>query len=120
MGIEYHGWIALATSQDDWDDGDFENGYEAVMQALEHLYLAQGHEPLLPDCAVLPRVLYLKGSEVESLDLVFRVIEEVGAIFGRAYGELTVLEEGEPDGCRGPSVASRYSLVDGRLIRVER
>jgi hypothetical protein len=94
MSIEYHGWVVLATSQDNWGDDDFENGYEGVVQAVERLRSDEGHEPLLPDCDVLPRVLYLKGSQVESLDLVFQAIEEVGALFDRAYGELTVLKEG--------------------------
>jgi hypothetical protein len=28
MSIEYHGWIVLAKSSDDWDDGDFAEGFD--------------------------------------------------------------------------------------------
>ena len=115
MSIEYHGWIVLATSQGDWSDDDFANGYERVAQAVERLCSDQGHEPLLPDCSVLPRVLYLKGSQVEEFDLVFQAIEEVGAVFDRAYGELTVLMEDGPDSRWSSSAVSRYFLVDGEL-----
>jgi len=115
MSIEYHGWVVLATSQDDWSDDDFENGYEGVAEVIERLCPDEGHEPLLPDCDVLPRVLYLKGSQVESLDLVFRAMEEVGALFDRAYGELTVLKEGDLDSCWDSSVVRRCFLVDGKL-----
>jgi hypothetical protein len=115
MSIEYHGWIALATSHGDWSDDDFENGVEQVARAIAYLRPNAGHEPILPDCNVLPRVLYLKGNEVESLDAVLRAIEQVGAVFDGAYGELAVFEETSPSSRRDSSVVTRYSVADGRL-----
>ncbi len=115
MSIDYHGWIVLATSHDDWSDGDFENSCERVAQAIAALSPDAGHEPVLPGAELLPRVLYLKGSQVESIDIVLRVIEQVGALFDRAYGELAVFEEDGLCGWWDSSAVTRYLVVDGRL-----
>ena len=61
MSIEYHGWIVLATSQEDWSDGDFEKVYNRVTEVVKRLCADMGHEASLPDSDVMPRVLYLKG-----------------------------------------------------------
>ncbi len=116
MSIEYHGWVALATSQADWSDGELESGYQRVAQVIERLCPDDGHEAFLPVCHVLPRVLYLKVSCVESLGLVFRTIEEVVAVFDGAYGELVA---GDSEGRWDSSVVTRYRLADGKLARGE-
>jgi hypothetical protein len=115
MSIEYHGWVVLATSQGDWSDGDFDGGYGQVSKAIASLSHDAGHEPALPDCDVLPKVLYLKGFGVESLDPVFRVIEEVGSLFDRSYGEIAVWEEGCPSNRGGSPFVTRYFLTNGKL-----
>jgi hypothetical protein len=115
MSFEYHGWIALASSQKDWSDGDFERAFAGVAQVLDSLRPDKGHEALLPDCAVLPRVLYLKGSQVESLEHVFKVIEEVCALFDGAYGELAVLGEVDRPAAREPSQVTRHIIANGAL-----
>jgi hypothetical protein len=114
MSIEYHGWIALATSRQDWSDGDFEDGFQQVAKALVQLRPDEGHEPLMEDCELLPRIVYLKGMGAKSLDLVFRVIETVGCTFDRAYGELSAMEHD----LRAPwnsSLVSRYLVINGAL-----
>lgn len=120
MSIEYHGWIVLATSQDDWDDGDFENAFCRVEGMLERLCPEEGHEALLADCAILPKVVYLKGVEVDSIDVVTNTLAEIGLVFDRAYGELAVLEETDRDECWSPSHIIRYLLVDGELADGDR
>ena len=115
MSIEYHGWVVLATSQDDWTDDDFESGYDQVGQAAASLPRDAGHEAVLPGCEVLPRVLYLKGSQVDSLDPVLRAMEQVGALFDRAYGELTVFDEDGLSSRWDSSAVTRHFLTDGKL-----
>ncbi len=55
MGMEYHGWVVLATSSSNWDDGDFEGAFDHIRQLLARLPVDEGHSGLLPDGSVLPR-----------------------------------------------------------------
>jgi hypothetical protein len=118
MRFEYHGWVALAASQEDWSDSDFEDAFQQVAKVLTQLRPDEGHEPLLADCDLLPRMLYLKGVEVKSLDVVFQVIETVGRLFDRAYGELSVIE-GELSARWDSSTVVHYFLIRGTLKRGE-
>jgi hypothetical protein len=120
MSIEYHGWVVLATSQDDWSDDAFESGYGQVAQAAASLPRDAGHEAVLPDCEVLPRVLYLKGNQVGSLDPVLRAMQQVGGLFDRAYGELAIFEEDRLSSRWDSSVVTRYFLTDGKLTHGRR
>jgi hypothetical protein len=115
MSFEYHAWIVLATSQINWSDEDFETGYEQVIKAIESLPLIDGHEPILPQSEVLPRILYLKGIHVKSLEPVFQTLRTVAAVFSRAYGEIVIFEEN--DSCSYPvfSSAKRYYLAGETL-----
>ena len=118
MHIEYHGWIALATSHDDWCNGDLADAFGRVEEALEQLRPEDGQEARMPDCDLLPKVVYLKGSEAESLDAVLRVLQETCTIFDRAYGELTVFRVEDPNDRWAFSRVTRYPVVDGRITEV--
>lgn len=117
MSIEYHGWVVLATSQEDWSDDDFESGYDQAAQAAASLPRDAGHEAVLPGCEVWPKVLYLKGSQVDSLDPALRAMEQVGVLFDRAYGELTAFDEDGLTSRWDCLALTRYCLIDGRLTQ---
>lgn len=93
MMIEYHGWIALATSQTDWSDGDFDAAFNKVEQVIETLNPENGHDPIFPEATVLPRVVYLKGVGVESEREIISAARDIAALFDRAHGEIVMFDE---------------------------
>jgi hypothetical protein len=116
MAIEYHGWIVLATSQDTWCDGDFEEAVRRVGTALKPLSPELGHDSVMPDAVVLPQMVYLKGSEADSLAPVLSVAREIGSIFDRAYGEILAFDDrGDQQRRWDFSHATRYRLAEGKL-----
>ena len=120
MGVEYHGWVALATSQDDWNDGDFEEGFHRVRELLRDLVVENGHEPLMPDGTLLPQMIYLKGSQAGSLAPVLHILQEITAVFDKSYGELAVFDDsGGQSHCFDSAIATRYRLVGGNVLRVD-
>lgn len=114
MGIEYHGWVALATSHDDWCNADFAEGFRRVRESLQRLVAENGHDPVMPDWRALPQMVYAKGNEAESAAPVLHVIQEVGAVFDKAYGELVVFDDkGDQNAHFDLALADRYRLIDG-------
>ncbi len=118
MSVEYHGWIALATSREDWDDGDLAEAYERVRRVLPLLNPEEGHWAIMTDAAVLPRMVYLNGFDVDSLDAPKKLVKEIAAVFDRAYGEVGALEMPSLSAPWTPSSVDRYAVVDGKLARV--
>ncbi len=112
--IEYHGWIVLATSSSSWDDGDFEQAFDQVRQLLAGLPEEEGHSALFPDDSVLPWTVYLKGYDVESVDVPVGIMTSIAKILDGSYGELTT---GDADGawrCDSAHIR-RYVLSNGRV-----
>lgn len=93
MSVEYHGWVVLATSQDDWSDTDFEQSDRRVSDLLRDLSPENGHDPEMPESQILPQMVHLKGSGAESVVPVHQVLEQIGQIFDKAYGELVVFDD---------------------------
>jgi hypothetical protein len=119
MGIEYHGWVALATSHDDWCDSDLEEGFRRVEERLQRLVVENGHDPVMPAWRVLPRMVYFKGNEAESVAPVLHVRQEVAAVFDKAYGELVAFDNKDGQDIRFDlALADRYRLVDGEVMIV--
>lgn len=117
MAIEYHGWIVLATSQEAWCDGDFDEAVRQVGEVLEPLNQELGHDPLMPDAVRLPQMVYLKGCEADSLASVLNAAREIGSIFDRAYGEILAFDDrGDQRSCWDFSLATRYRLAEGKLV----
>jgi hypothetical protein len=118
MSIDYHGWIVLATSKDDWCDNDFDESFRRVSEAIQTLNVEDGHDPVMPKWKLLPQMVYCKGSEVDSITPVLRVVQEIGLIFDRAYGELLVFDDlGDQNHRWDFSLATRYRLTDGKVVR---
>jgi len=108
MTIEYHGWVALATSQTEWSDSDFEDAFRQVESLIRTLPAENGHDPIMPEGTLLPRVVYFKGIGVESVTPVVRVVEMIAKVLDQSYGEITVFEEGH-------GTTTRLCLHGGRI-----
>lgn len=117
MSIEYHGWVALATSCQDWSDGDFEESFARVRDAIQALAPEQGHDPVMPRSELLPQMLYFSGYEADSIAPVLDVIREIAAVFDRAYGELVACNQPASSVGWDFSFVTRYRLVGGQLTR---
>ena len=120
MGVEYHGWVALATSQAEWSDVDFDHAVREVGSLVENLSRERGHDPAMPDSDTLPRVVYLNGGDTQSALPAVRLLERIGGVFDKAYGEVVILaDEGAQNEHWRFAEALRYRLVDGTLTKVE-
>ena len=119
MTIEYHGWVALATSQENWSDGDFEEACQQVSKVIRSLCPEQGHDPSMPDCQNVPQMVYLKGIAVESKAPVIRVLEQIGAVFDRAYGEIVIFKGNGDHQYPDWSRITRYRLDSGKVNNVD-
>lgn len=115
MSTEYHGWIALATSRDDWDDGDLEEAYSKVERLLSRLNPEGGHWALLTDSGMLPRMVYLNCFDADSVTVPEELMKEVAIVFDRAYGELAVFNAPTPDALWHPAGVRRYVLAEGKF-----
>ena len=120
MSTEYHGWVALATSHDNWADSDFEEADRRVIASLRQLEAEDGHEAVLPDGMLLPRVVYFKGRDVKSLDSMLRVLQEIATAFDRAYGEVAAFDNnGDQDAHFDLALATRYRLFEGKVTNTK-
>ena len=63
MNMEIHGWIVLANSANEWDDGDFADAFEQVAQLVADLPAEDGYEGVFADAAIFPRMVYFALSE---------------------------------------------------------
>jgi len=111
--MEYHGWIVLASSQDDWDDGDFERAFRQTGQLLNDLSAKEGHRAQITDGAIFPRMVHLGGYDVRSIDLPIRIIKSIAKVFDKAYGELAS-SDGTADAWNASHV-KRQLLTNGEL-----
>jgi hypothetical protein len=113
MTMEYHGWVVLATSQDEWSDGDFEEAVRQVEQVIRTLRPEDGHDPAMPEGELLPRVVYLKGIGVASENTALQVLRKIGEVMDRSYGEIVVFDDERGTPLNG---GRRFYLEDGRLM----
>jgi hypothetical protein len=70
----------------------------------------------MPDSEILPRVAYLRGCDSESASPAVRLLDQIGEIFDRSYGELVVFDDrGNESEPWDFSATIRYRLVEGKL-----
>jgi hypothetical protein len=112
MSIEYHGWIVLATSREDWDDGDFADAFDRVRRLLAAMSEESGQCGNMTE-QTLPMTVYLSGYGIESSDDAVRLLKSVSQIFDRSCGELAVYDLASGSWC--PSRATRIVLSDGQV-----
>lgn len=117
MSIEYHGWVALATSHKDWSDGDFEEGFQRVRDAIKALATEEGHDPIMPNSDLIPQIVHFNGYHAVSLAPVMHAVQEIGAIFDKAYSELVVFDHADPIVGWDFALVTRHRLVDGQLMK---
>lgn len=117
MSIEYHGWIVLATSHENWDDGDLDQAYSQVGQLLARADPEEGHWALLTDARMLPRMVYLNCIDADSISIPADIIKGIAVVFDRAYGELVVFSGPSLDVWWTHSSVERYILAEGNLKR---
>jgi len=112
MSIEYHAWIALATSHEEWDDGDLEQGYSQVEQMLARADAEEGHWGLLTDSSMLPRLVYLNCIDADSITNPLDLMADIAVVFDRAYGELAAFNAPTLDVWWNPAGVERYVLAE--------
>ena len=110
--LQYHGWIVLATSADDWDDGMWEEAIDKVRQLLVQLSPEKGHSGLVPPSDMGWQLVYLDGLTVDSIAPPLEVMTKIVKVCDASFGELVVLHG--PD---APSVIERYRLADKKLMK---
>ena len=121
MVIEYHGWVALASSHQDWSYSDFDEGFCQVSSLLQRLSPEDGHDCIMPAGEVLPKVAYFKGADVASLAPVLDAVQEIVRIFDLAYGELVAFDNrGDQNASFAVALADRYRLEHGQIILIDR
>ncbi|HOI54377.1 MAG TPA: hypothetical protein PLP01_03940 [Phycisphaerae bacterium] len=118
MSIEYHGWIALATSRDDWDDGDLQEAYSKVEQLLSQVNPEEGHWAVLTDSRMLPRMVYLNCTDTDSVTVPAALMKDIAAVFDKAYGELAALSVPTVDVRWSPARVEHYVLAEGKFTPV--
>jgi hypothetical protein len=118
MTFEYHGWVALATSDLGWDDGDFERGFAKVQEIIARLTPAEGHYALFEETDLLPRMVHLNGCDVHSIERPEEVLKEIALVFNKAYGEIAVFQRGGMQDRWNESHVVRYVLSDGKIAQL--
>jgi hypothetical protein len=113
MSMEIHGWIALASSANEWGDDDFADAFERVAQLVADLPAEDGYVGVLGDADSFPRMVYVKGIDVDGIDTARRLIQQISTVFDRSYGELAVADCASLEASWSVSNIRRYCIASG-------
>ena len=74
-----------------------------------------GYAGLLSDARGFPRMVYLRGTDVETSDVVVRLIQQIVAVFDSSYGEVIVADRALLDKGWDPRNVRRYYVASGEV-----
>ena len=115
MSHEYHGWMVLAASQEDWSSKEFDDAFRRVRDLVEELNLEMGHDASMPAPNTFPQMVYFKGSDTEAIQPVFQTVHEIIRIFAKTYGEVVFFDDRDDRNRWWDfSAVIRYRVEDGR------
>lgn len=109
--IEYHGWIVLASSRDDWADDDFQRAFSEIDEYIKDFGLEGGHSMGVAEAGGYMHTLSFHGLTLDAPERLHQLMEFVSRVFDAAYGELMIAQGGRFDW----PTARRYRLSEGRV-----
>jgi hypothetical protein len=109
--IEYHGWIVLASSRDDWADDEFRRAFSEIDQYIKDFGLEGGHSMGVAEAAGYMHTLFFHGLTLDAPERLYQLMEFVSGVFDAAYGELVLAQGRRFDW----TTARRYRLSEGRV-----
>jgi hypothetical protein len=109
--IEYHGWIVLASSHDEWADDDWGRALANVAERVSEFATENGHAVTVTEPTNSMQTLSLHGLTDEPPDRVLQLVEFIVSVLDSSYGEMIIAPAVRFDW----SAARRYRLSNGKL-----
>jgi hypothetical protein len=109
--IEYHGWIVLASSRNEWADDDWDHAWSAIDDQIKGFGPEDGHAVTVTEPTNAMRTLSFHGLTEDAPERLLRLMEFVAGVLDASYGELIIT----PGAGFDWRTARRYRLSGGRV-----
>lgn len=110
--IEYHGWVALASSKSEWADDDWDRAWSSIDKYIDGFGGQDGHAVTITEPTNAIRTLSFHGITRDPADRLLQLMQFVAGVLEASYGEL-VITPGDRFDWRA---TRRYRLSEGRVI----